>query len=246
MKNWETNEDFLKSVEKPTYEGRYCAIPHDLFIDEINNQLAIKGMEIESKKYLVANKGQIMIGEYGIKADDTEMNISISFRNSYNKQVSAAIKSGAIVLVCSNGMYSIRGESFKRKHLGVDAFADTQRNISLSIESAEKEYKKLLQDRDELKEITVTKKIIAELVGDMYLNESIITETQLSLLKNELKTSKHFTEDNAWCFYNNVTEVLKDNHPMNYMKQHLKVYSYLSDNFDLTNRPKIYKQLLLS
>tara|TARA_R110000868_G_scaffold97742_2_gene268907 strand:- start:1005 stop:1745 length:741 start_codon:yes stop_codon:yes gene_type:complete len=246
MKNWEENEDFLKSVEKPTYEGRYCAIPHDLFIDEVNNQLTLKGMEIEKKNYLIANKGQIMIGEYSIKAHDSEMNISISFRNSYNKQVSASIKSGAIVLVCSNGMYSIRGESFKRKHLGVDAFRDTQRNISLSIDNAEVEYKKLLQDRDELKRTRVTNKIIAELVGDMYLNESIITETQLSLLKNELKFSKHFTEDNAWCFYNNVTEVLKDNHPTNYIKQHLKVYSYLSDAFDLTNKSGLYKKALLA
>jgi hypothetical protein len=246
MKNWEENEDFLKSVEKPTYEGRYCAIPHDLFIDEVNNQLTLKGMEIEKKNYLIANKGQIMIGEYSIKAPDPEMNISISFRNSYNKQVSASIKSGAIVLVCSNGMYSIRGENFKRKHLGVDAFRDTQRNISLSIDNAEAEYKKLLQDRNELKERRVTNKIIAELVGDMYLNESIITETQLSLLKNELKFSKHFTEDNAWCFYNNVTEVLKDNHPTNYIKQHLKVYSYLSDAFDLTNKSGLYKKALLA
>jgi hypothetical protein len=245
MKNWKENEDFLKSVEKPTYKGRYCAIPHDLFIDEINNQLNLKGMIVEDKKYLTSSNGEVMMGEYSIKGEDLEMNIAISFRNSYNKQVSASIKSGAIVLLCSNGMYSIRGESFKRKHLGIDAFKDTQKNISLSIDNAHDEYLKLLQDRDELKEKTVTKKIIAELVGDMYLNESIITETQLSLLKQELKISKHFTEDNAWCFYNNVTEVLKDNHPKNYIQQHLKVYSYLSDAFNLTNKPGIYKKALL-
>jgi hypothetical protein len=54
MKNWKENEDFLKSVEKPTYKGRYCAIPHDLFIDEINNQLNLKGMIVEDKKYLTS------------------------------------------------------------------------------------------------------------------------------------------------------------------------------------------------
>jgi hypothetical protein len=111
-----------------------------------------------------------------------------------------------------------------------------RKNIIESINSAEEEYKKLLQDRDELKERRINKKIISELVGDMYVNESLITETQLSLLKRELKESVHFKDENAWCFYNNITEVLKDNHPFNYMKQHLKVYSYLSDAFNLTNK----------
>lgn len=244
MKNWEKDELFLKEIEKPTYEGKYCAIPHDLFIDEINTQLVSKGMEVTDKKYLVANNGKIMIGEYMIKAHDSEMNIGVSFRNSYNKQVAASIKTGAIVLVCKNGMYSTRGESFKRKHLGVSAFSDVQRNISLSIDNAETEYRKLLQDRDELKERFISKKIVSELVGDMYLNESLITETQLSLLKKELQFSEHFAEDNAWCLYNNITEVLKDNHPSNYMKQHLKVYSYLSDAFDLTNKSGLYRKPL--
>jgi len=245
MRNWEENEDFLKSIEKPTYEGKYCAIPHELFIDEINHQLSSKGMEVTNKKYLVANQGKIMTGEYTVKADDMEMNIGISFKNSYNKQIAASIKSGAIVLVCKNGMYSTRGESFKRKHLGVTAFSDMQKNISLSIDNAEVEYKKLLQDRDELKRISIGKKVIAELIGDMYLNESIITETQLSLLKTELKDSKHFKEDNAWCFYNNITEALKSNHPMTYINQHLKVYSYLSDAFDLTHKSGLYTTSIL-
>jgi hypothetical protein len=240
MKNWQDTEDFLTGIEKPTYEGKYCAIPHEVFIDEINYQLMSKGMEIINKKYLVANEGKIMVGEYTIAADDMEMNIGISFKNSYNKQIAASVKSGAIVLVCKNGMYSPRGVELKRKHLGVSAFSDVCSNIKHSIDNAENEYKKLLQDRDEMKEITLNKRVISELIGDMYINESLINETQLALLKRELHTSEDFKGDSAWCFYNNVTEVLKDNHPVNYVKQHLKVYSYLSDAFDLTNKTGLY------
>lgn len=249
MKNWQSNEEFLKAVEKPHAVGRYCPIAHDVFIDEIQKGLDERGLVVKSKKYLTANDGKIMTGEYSVQGSNSDLNIGFNFQNSYNKMLTANIRSGAIVLVCKNGMISTRGVKYSRKHLGTGALDNVRANIVKCLDNAENEYQKLIEDMKEMKQLSLSKSVISELVGDMYVNESLITETQLSVLKNELNTSVNFKDDNAWCFYNNVTECLKDNHAAKYINQHLKIYSYLGDRFHLKNSTGLYaknEELMLS
>ena len=84
MKNWQDNETFLLDVEKPTFGGRYCPINHEVFIREIQQELYKNNMNIVDKKYLTAQNGLVMCGEYQITSgDDTDMNLSIVFQNSF-------------------------------------------------------------------------------------------------------------------------------------------------------------------
>jgi len=240
---WTKTEDFLDSIEIPEYSNRYAPIKHNVFINEIKEGLDKQGLIITDKKYLIAQKGKIMCGEYmmdgGIK--DMDMKVAISFQNSYNRQLSASCRSGALILLCSNGMYGLSGNTYKRKHLGTNALSDVKINITSSIINAKESFEKLVQDKEELKTREIDKKIVAQLLGDMYINEAIITSEQLNIIKHEIDFSKDFKEMNAWSMYNWCTEGLKHSHPSNYMKSHLQTHAYLSDKFELTNARGLYK-----
>ena len=78
-----------------------------------------------------------------------------------------------------------------------------------------------------MKEIDITKKTCSELLGRMYIEEKMITSTQLDIIKNELYYSKDFTNDTVWDFYNNITESLKTSTINNHLSDHVKVHNFI-------------------
>lgn len=239
MKNWIDNEQILKEIALPTATASYSPIPHHIFIDEIQEYLDKQGMEICDKKYMVNGKGNMMTGEYGIchkEGGDNEAIMSIGFQNSYNKTRKAGLYSGMLVLVCKNGMYTRKqGATYQRKHTG-NALQELRGQIITTIENAQEGFQGLVDEREAMKERELSKQTIATLIGDMYLNEGIINSTQLGIIKDEMLYSQVFKERTAWSMYNWVTEALKDTHPGNYIKSHLKCHTYISNKLQLSDQ----------
>lgn len=241
MKNWQNTTDFLREIPLPTQTRTYKPVSHAVFIDEIKEELYKKGHSVKTERYLTANNGLIMTGNFTIENSNSEFNPAIYFTNSYNKMRKAELTSGMIVLVCSNGMISIDVTNrFSKKHSGT-VLEDLKNNIVLTVESIEDEFEKLKKNAEEMKQIQLSDNQIASIIGDMYINESMISETQLSILKKEVKTSTNFKDNTVWDLYNNTTEAFKISHPMHFDKQHLKLHAYMSDVFSLTGSRKLYK-----
>lgn len=241
MKNWQEKEDFIREIELPTYAGRYAVIPHNVFILELQEQLDKKNLVIDSKKYLTGNRGQILTGEYGLISNiETESQISIGFHNSYNKTMKAGIYGGMLMLVCSNGMYSFGQNMYKRKHTG-NALQELRQQMITVIEEAETSYVQLVAEKEAMKQRELSKQTIASLVGDMYMNESLITTTQLEIIRKQMYYSQDFKEKTAWSLYNWATESLKQSHAGNYIKNHLKLHTYISNKLKLSEvRKNVY------
>ncbi len=241
MKNWRNTTDFLREIPLPTQTRTYKPVSHAVFIDEIKEELYKRGHSVKTERYLTANNGLIMTGNFTIENPDGEINPAIFFTNSYNKMRKAELTNGVIVLVCSNGMISMDvTNKFSKKHSGT-VLEDLRNNIVLSVESIDEEFEKLRKNAEEMKQIQLSDNQIASIIGDMYINESMISETQLSILKKEVKTSTNFKDNTVWDLYNNTTEAFKASHPMHFDKQHLKLHAYMSDIFSLTGARGLYK-----
>ena len=241
MKNWKNTTDFLKEIPLPEQTRTYKPVSHAIFIDEIKEELYKRGHSVKTERYLTANNGLIMTGNFTIENPDGEINPAIFFTNSYNKMRKAELTNGVIVLVCSNGMISMDvSNKFSKKHSGT-VLEDLRNNIVLSVESVDEEFEKLRKNAEEMKQIQLSDNQIASIIGDMYINESMISETQLSILKKEVKTSTNFKDNTVWDLYNNTTEAFKASHPMHFDKQHLKLHAYMSDIFSLTGARGLYK-----
>ena len=234
MKDWTVKEDFLREVELPMYEGKYAVIPHNVFIGELQEQLDKKNMVIGSKKYLTGNNGAILTGEYGIISNiEEESQIAIGFHNSYNKKMKAGVYGGMLMLVCSNGAYSFGQNMYKRKHTG-NALQELRHQMINVIEEAESSYVQLVAEKEAMKQRELTKQTIAALVGDMWLNEQLLNTTQIEIIRKQMLYSEAFHEKTAWSLYNWCTEAIKEAHPSNYIKQHLKLNTYISNKLQLS------------
>lgn len=241
--NWQHKQDII-NTPNPNHGGKYGYIPHKVFFDEIEEKLDKKGYSIIDDRIMTTKNNQIIAGNYLIKGDDSEMYPAITFTNSLNKMRKAEIWGSSLVLVCRNGM--TRGFSkYSRKHLGENALPDFRKHIEIVINDLDNEFEKLKINREELKTKEIDKKVINQLIGDMYIQESLLTETQLSLIKKESKESTDFKEMNAWSFYNWCTQALRDqNHALNYDKSHIRLHSYLADQFDLTGASHLFNKVI--
>lgn len=246
MNNWTDKKEELALIPLPEHGKRYGVIPHTVFIDEIQEHLDKKGYTVAEEKYLTASGGQILTGCLRIQdTSDLELMPSITFVNSYNRSRTASIRVTGMVLVCKNGMMGASAfGSYSRKHIGTKALPDFRKHLELAIGGLEEEFQRLVKNKQEMKEIELHKKIKAQLVGDMILNEELINSTQISILKKEINFSEHFKGNTLWDFYNHTTEAFKQSHPSFYDKQHVKFHSYITSKFDLSGNRGLYGEKL--
>lgn len=246
MKNWTNKREEILSTSLPIVTGRYGVIPHSVFLEEIQEELHKQGHTIVEESYLTADNNKILTGSFRIQNNtDIEIMPCIQFVNSYNKTRKASIRVGGTVLVCKNGMLgSAPGGSYTRKHIGINALPDFRKHLNVGISGLTLEFERLLKNKQEMKDIQIDKSIIARLVGDMIINEDLITTTQLSILKHEINFSANFKGNTLWDFYNNTTESFKDTHPSFYDKQHIKFHSFITSKFDLSGNKGIYGKKL--
>lgn len=112
------------------------------------------------------------------------------------------------------------------------------------IEGAENGYLTLLEERENMKRKELSKQTIATLIGDMYINEALINTTQLEIIKREMKYNEHFSDRTAFSFLQWNTEALKSSHAGSYIKNHLKIYTYITNKLNLSaTRKNVYGTL---
>lgn len=247
MKNWASTVDCILAVPVPPDTDTYTTIPHSVFLGEIKEELVNRGYEITQERYLTSDACQVITGTFKVKSDvDDEMAPALTFVNSYNKKRVASIRASALVLMCTNGMCGIVDNgSYSRKHTG-NALEEFREHIQLVINGLDKEFERLVLNKEEMKHVSLTKSQKGQIVGDM-LMEKMIAPVQLSELMREIRKSKYpgFRNDTLWAFYNHVTEALKDSHPMHYDKQHVAFHTYICDKFQLTGSRGLFDKLVL-
>jgi hypothetical protein len=231
MDNFNTTKELIMNTPVPVQTRTYKPVSHSQLIDLTLNSISKAGFTLDKETYSSAVDGQVANGRFSISnVADSEMQLQIGWQNSYNKQLTLKFAIGTHILVCSNGCVSGDFGAFKKKHVGeIQSF--TPSAIVDYIAQAGEAFTLMQQQRESMKQIEITKRTKAELVGRMMLEEQFITSTQLNIISRELKAPTHDynAKDSLWELYNYTTFAMKESHPGLWMDSHIKAHKFFND-----------------
>lgn len=222
----------LLTAKLPKKTSSYSPVPHKTVIETTLEALDKSGIKVISQSYSAARDGRQGSGIYQLEGGDLEMNFRLAWINSYDKSVPLGCGFGSHVIVCGNGLIMGDMGRFKRKHTG-SVLEEFKESIKKYIGDADEQFKRMVHDRERMKEITLTKRTSAELIGRMFIEDKIITATQLGIIARELDTPtyKYGTENKLWNTYNAVTVSLKEAHPQFSMQSHVDLHNFVKKEF---------------
>jgi hypothetical protein len=235
----ETTRNYLENAPLPNHGKSYTVISHKQVIDSTKQLLADSGFIIQNELYRANMDANVAQGIYHILPINTvdptimeekELGMMFAWTNSYDKSTRFQCAIGAYVIVCHNGMVAGDMMNFKRKHTG-SADHDIRMQISNQIKNAEKYYKRILNDRDAMRNTELSLQEQAEIAGRLYISEDILDAAQMSCVKGELeKPSYDYQCDqlNAWTFYNHVTHALKKAHPRDWLSDSQNFHDFMT------------------
>jgi len=216
------------NAEVPQETRTYKPITNLQLIEITLESIHQAGFELANEEYSGAMNGQISNSRYAIKnVADSEMQLQIGWQNSYNKSLSLKFAIGTRIFICQNGCVSGDFGAFKKKHQGtVQTF--TPSAITEYIKRAGDVFQQIQKDRDQMKQLEMTKRTSAELIGRMFLEDEIIQSTQLNVIKREMANPSfdYGAPGSMWELYNHTTLALKEIHPSLWMQSHMKAHSF--------------------
>jgi hypothetical protein len=234
----ETTQVFLENQPLPNHGKSYTVVSHKEVIENTKKLLEDSGFTIRRELYRANMNAQVAQGVYHIYpsqsindniVNENELGMMFAWTNSYDKSTKFQCAIGAYVMVCSNGMMCGDMMNFKRKHTG-SAGHDIVMQLSNQIKNGEKHYTRILNDRDSLKNVTLTNREQSELLGRLFADDEIITSSQVSIIKKEMKKPSFnydCLDDNAWAFYNHVTHSLKVSPPRDWMQDSQNFHDFI-------------------
>ena len=229
-----TTREQIIHTPLPAHGDSYTVIPHEFIINKAKDQLSKAGFVIKHELYKSTQNGQVAQGMYHLDhAVDPDMGMMFAWSNSYDKSMRFKCAIGGHVFVCMNGV--VRGDmaSYSRKHTG-DADQEASDMIDYQISMAHNYFGQLVEDKEMLINNMMTRKTQAELIGRLFLEEKVVTLTQMGIIKREMENPSYlYSSDpnSAWTLYNHITHALKDSHPERYLDDHQKVHNLFMNEF---------------
>jgi hypothetical protein len=228
IKTYAVPQSKLLAVVPPTDTRTYKAISHGQLIDLTLEGIHGSGFQLGRQDYSMAREGNVANGHYTITdVADSEMQIQIGWQNSYDKSITLKWAMGVHIFICSNGCISGDMGAFKKKHQGsVQEF--TPQAIAEYIKTAAEVFVQMQKQRDQMKQIEMTKRATAEILGRMVIEEEFITTTQLNIIKRELDKPTHDygAQSSMWELYQFVTFSMKEIHPTLWMDDHMHAHDF--------------------
>ena len=228
---YKTTKEHLINTIIPVESRTYKPFSHENVINLTLEAIDKSGFKLGNESYTSARDNNIAVGKYTIRdVADSEMELQISWLNSYNKSKRLTWGIGSQVRICMNGMISADLGAFKKKHQG-DIEDYSPKAISEYVKRASDVFKEMQREREKMKEIQVDTTITAHILGEMFLNEEFIASTQLNIIKREISNPSYDykSENSLWSLYNHCTLSLKELHPSLWMKAHMDTHRYFVD-----------------
>jgi hypothetical protein len=229
-KTYSSTKAMLLSAPLPKETRTYKPVSNSQLIDLTLDSIVKAGFTLESETYSSARNGNVSNGKFTIKdVADSEMQLQIGWQNSYDKSLSLKFAIGTKIFICSNGSVSGDYGAFKKKHMA-DAQTFAPAAIIEYIKRAGDSFKKMQEERELMKTIEIDRKIQAELIGRMIIEEQFIESTQLNIIKGELDKPTHAygAPNSLWELYQFTTFSMKEIHPTLWMNNHIKAHSFFT------------------
>lgn len=224
----------LKAVPLPVKTETYTVISHGFIIDEVKRELAKAGFEVMAEEYRANNNLEVARGSYIIKrSEDPSFLMSFNWTNSYDKSTKFQCAVGGYVWENNAFVIEKEGNSFIRKHTG-DADTLVKETIADKIANAEAYYHSVLQAKQAMQHVKVSRGQVSKILGDLYFNFDMISIEQLSGIKKEYQKPSYVystDSDSLWTIYCHILTVLKSSHPKVWLLQQGFVHNYLKMNY---------------
>lgn len=227
---YEITKQALIDVPVVAETRTYKPVSHEQLMDLTLNAISNSGFKVETERYTAARDGQVANGRYTISnVKDNEMCLQVGWQNSYNRQISLKWALGGFIFICSNG--TVHGEmgNFKKKHQGnIQEFAPTA--ITEYIKRAGDIFTQMQKDREAMKQIEISDRVKAELIGRMFIEEDILASTQLNTIARNLKSPEfdYKCPNSMWELYSFVTQSMRDLHPTLWIENHIKAHNFFT------------------
>lgn len=225
----------IGAVTLPEETQSYKPVPHLQLIKSVKDVIKDQGFEVTEQRYELGRNGQHLFGNLVIAPPKgallhEETTRLFGFRNSYDKSMPAGFVAGANVIVCSNLMFE--GDiKLVRRHT-TNVWDDIPEMALKAVKTIEEQYAVIVEQIEKLKQVRVDKLLAAEIVGEMFMHEEIITSSQLILIKKHWDLLEKDVQT-GWEFMNHCTEAMKVSRPFNRMNDQLKLNQFV--NARLTN-----------
>lgn len=228
MENYNTARGMLLAAPLPSQTRTYKPVSHEQLMDLTLESIYQAGFTLDQELYTSAREGKVANGKFTIKnVADTEMQLQIGWQNSYDKSLSLKFAVGTKIFICANGCVSGDYGAFKKKHQGeIQTF--TPQAITEYIKGAGDAFRRMQIEREAMKEIEISKRTQAELIGRMIIEEKFIESTQLNIIRKELEhpTHNYGAENSLWELYQFTTYSMKEVHPSLWMNNHIDAHSF--------------------
>jgi hypothetical protein len=102
-------------------------------------------------------------------------------------------------------------------------------------------FQRMQKQRDAMKQVELSKRQQAELVGRMLIEEEFIESTQLNIIEKELKRPSHDygAQNSIWELYNYTTYAMKEVHPRLWMDNHISAHSFFINEMGVLVEPEV-------
>jgi hypothetical protein len=240
-----TTKGMLLAAPIPQQTRTYKPVSHAQLMDLTLESIYQSGFELQTELYSSARDGKVANGKFTIKnVADSEMQLQIGWQNSYDKSLSLKFAIGTKIFICENGCVSGDYGAFKHKHVG-DIQTFTPQAITEYIKSAGDAFTKMQKERESMKQIEISKRIQAELIGRMIIEEKFIESTQLNIIRKELElpTHNYGAKDSLWELYQFTTYSMKEVHPSLWMNNHIDAHSFFLDVANIDTKPVFQLEL---
>lgn len=223
-----TTKNTLLNAAIPAQTRTYKPVTHNQLIDLTMESIYGAGFTLDKELYSASPDGQVANANFTISnVADKEMQLQIGWQNSYNKTLSLKFAIGARIFICQNG--AVHGDmgSFKKKHMGtVQEF--TPAAITEYIKQAGDTFQTMQTEREAMKQIEMTKRTQAELIGRLMLEENLISSMQVNQIAAELTnpTYDYGAPGSLWELYQFTTQTMKETHPRNWINDHMQAHKF--------------------
>lgn len=176
----------------------------------------------------VNNTGNQLFGTLSWQGEGTS-NISIGFRNSYDKSMAVGVCAGAQIIVCSNMMF-VGDVISMRKHTG-NITANLDNLVEDLIKQSNGIYAKTAEDARLMQEMPLTDTMVGDYFGQLFVNAHILNGSQLKRAAKEWFNSPTFQERTVWSAYNACTEALKSAHTSHALDKYTDLHKFTEEYF---------------
>lgn len=229
----EVTRNQMIDFELPEDTISYTPVSNELIIETALEALDKEGFKLVDEFYK-HSVGKKFVGGFILDGSDLNIgyNFEFAFKNSYDKSMSIGLALGTSTFICSNS--SVNGEyTLKRVHTG-NADKVVEEYITETVKELRETYDKMTKEFEFWKSIDVSKRLCAETVGRLYIEDKVLSPRQLSVVRDELnlESYNYGVENTAYNLYQACTHALKSEPPLTFIQTHAQLHDFFTKNFN--------------